>query len=83
MRHVLVGPRPHPVEDCARYSSEDCRRPQRETRYHRALAGHGRSNPSFEICIDAGSRLYPKMSFFLDCRILLKTIPAVLVGEGQ
>jgi len=79
----LVGPRPHPVEDCARYSSEHCRRlgvTPGLTGLWQVLA---RANPSFEICMMLDLAYIEKWSLSLDCRILLKTIPAVLAGDGQ
>ena len=79
----LVGPRPHPVEDCARYSSEDCRRLNVKPGITGLWQVMARSNPSFEICMMLDLAYIEKWSFFLDCRILLKTIPAVLVGDGQ
>jgi lipopolysaccharide/colanic/teichoic acid biosynthesis glycosyltransferase len=42
-----------------------------------------RTNPSFEICMMLDLAYIKKWSLLLDCRILLKTIPAVLAGEGQ
>jgi lipopolysaccharide/colanic/teichoic acid biosynthesis glycosyltransferase len=79
----LVGPRPHPVEDCARYSSEDCRRLDVKPGVTGLWQVMARANPSFEICMMLDLAYIEKWSFFLDCRILLKTIPAVLAGEGQ
>jgi lipopolysaccharide/colanic/teichoic acid biosynthesis glycosyltransferase len=79
----LVGPRPHPTEDCAQYSSEHCRRlgvKPGVTGLWQVLA---RANPSFEICMILDLAYIEKWSLLLDCRILLKTIPAVFAGEGQ
>jgi lipopolysaccharide/colanic/teichoic acid biosynthesis glycosyltransferase len=79
----LVGPRPHPVEDCAQYTSEHCRRlcvTPGVTGLWQILA---RANPSFEICMMWDLAYIEKWSLLLDCRILIKTIPAVLAGEGQ
>lgn len=79
----LVGPRPHPVEDCAQYTSEHCRR----LRVRPGVTGLwqvlARANPSFEICMILDLAYIEKWSLLLDCRILMKTIPAVLAGEGQ
>jgi lipopolysaccharide/colanic/teichoic acid biosynthesis glycosyltransferase len=79
----LVGPRPHPVEDCAQYTSEHRRRlvvTPGVTGLWQVLA---RANPSFEICMMLDLAYIEKWSLLLDCRVLLKTIPAVLAGEGQ
>ena len=79
----LVGPRPHPVEDCAQYSSEHCRRlgvTPGVTGLWQVLA---RANPSFEICMMLDLEYMNHWSLLLDCKILLRTIPAVLAGEGE
>ena len=79
----LVGPRPHPVEDCAQYNSEHCRRlgvKPGVTGLWQVLA---RANPSFETCMMLDLAYIEKWSLLLDCRILVKTIPAVMAGEGQ
>jgi lipopolysaccharide/colanic/teichoic acid biosynthesis glycosyltransferase len=79
----LVGPRPHPVDECAQYSSEQCRRlgvTPGVTGLWQVLA---RANPSFEICMMLDLEYMNHWSLLLDCKILLWTIPAVLAGEGQ
>jgi lipopolysaccharide/colanic/teichoic acid biosynthesis glycosyltransferase len=79
----LVGPRPHPVEDCAQYSSEHFRRlgvKPGVTGLWQVLA---RANPSFETCMKCDLAYIENWSLLLDCRILVKTITAVLAGEGQ
>jgi len=79
----LVGPRPHPVEDCAQYSSEHFRRlgvKPGVTGLWQVLA---RANPSFETCMKCDLAYIENWSLLLDCRILMKTITAVLAGEGQ
>jgi lipopolysaccharide/colanic/teichoic acid biosynthesis glycosyltransferase len=79
----LVGPRPHPVEDCAQYTSEHCRRfgvKPGVTGLWQVLA---RTNPSFEICMILDLAYIEKWSLLLDCRILMSTIPAVLAGNGE
>jgi lipopolysaccharide/colanic/teichoic acid biosynthesis glycosyltransferase len=79
----LVGPRPHPVEDCARYGSEHRRRLGVTPGVTGLWQVMARANPSFEICMKLDLAYIEKWSLLLDCRILLKTIPAVLAGEGQ
>jgi lipopolysaccharide/colanic/teichoic acid biosynthesis glycosyltransferase len=79
----LVGPRPHPLDDCARYRSEHRRRlvvKPGVTGLWQVLA---RANPSFEICMMLDLGYIEKWSLLLDCKILMKTIPAVMAGEGQ
>jgi lipopolysaccharide/colanic/teichoic acid biosynthesis glycosyltransferase len=79
----LVGPRPHPIEDCAQYSSEHCRRLIVKPGVTGLWQVMARANPSFEICMILDLAYIEKWNLLLDCRILLKTIPAVLAGEGQ
>jgi lipopolysaccharide/colanic/teichoic acid biosynthesis glycosyltransferase len=79
----LVGPRPHPVEDCAQYSSEHCRRLGVKPGVTGLWQVMARANPSFQICMMLDLAYIQKWSLLLDFRILLKTIPAVLAGEGQ
>jgi lipopolysaccharide/colanic/teichoic acid biosynthesis glycosyltransferase len=79
----LVGPRPHPVEDCVRYSSEHCQRLEVKPGVTGLWQVLARANPSFEICMLLDLVYIEEWSVLLDCGILLKTIPAVLAGEGQ
>jgi lipopolysaccharide/colanic/teichoic acid biosynthesis glycosyltransferase len=79
----LVGPRPHPVEDCAQYSSEHCRRLGVKPGVTGLWQVMARTNPCFEICMMLDLAYIEKWSLLLDCRILLKTVPAVFSGEGQ
>lgn len=79
----LVGPRPHPVEDGARYTSEHRQRLEVRPGVTGLWQVLARANPCFEICMLLDLAYIEKWSLLLDCRILLKTIPAVLAGEGQ
>jgi lipopolysaccharide/colanic/teichoic acid biosynthesis glycosyltransferase len=79
----LVGPRPLPVEDCAQYAPEHRRRLDVIPGVTGLWQVMARANPSFEICMMLDLAYIQKWSLLLDCRILLKTIPAVLAGEGQ
>jgi len=42
-----------------------------------------RGNPSFETCMLLDVGYIRHWNLLLDCKILLRTIPAVLAGEGQ
>ena len=79
----LVGPRPLPVEDCAQYAPGHRRRLDVIPGVTGLWQVMARANPSFEICMMLDLAYIQKWSLLLDCRILLKTIPAVLSGEGQ
>jgi lipopolysaccharide/colanic/teichoic acid biosynthesis glycosyltransferase len=79
----LVGPRPHPLEDVAWY------KPGHEERLEVTPGITGlwqvtaRANPSFETCMLLDVGYIRNWSLLLDLKILLRTIPAVLAGEGQ
>jgi len=79
----LVGPRPHPLEDCAQYTFEHCRRLQVKPGVTGLWQVLARANPSFEISMVLDLAYIEKWSLLLDCTILMKTIPAVLAGRGQ
>ena len=79
----LVGPRPHPVEDCAEYTSEHCQRLAVKPGITGLWQVLARAHPSFDICMMLDLAYIKKWSLLLDCRILMKTIPAVLAGEGE
>ena len=78
----LVGPRPHPVEDVAQYG------PGHEHRLEVTPGITGlwqitaRQDPSFETCMLLDVGYIRRWSLLLDFKILLRTIPAVLAGEG-
>ena len=79
----LVGPRPHPVEDCVLYTSEDCRRLAIKPGVTGLWQVLARMHPSFDTCLMLDLAYIENWSLLLDCRILVKTIPAVFAGEGQ
>ena len=79
----LVGPRPHPVEDCSQYSSKDCRRLAVKPGMTGLWQISGRRDPSFETSMTLDLAYIEKWSLPLDFLILFHTIPAVLAGEGQ
>jgi len=79
----LVGPRPHPVDDYARYRPEDHRRLDVKPGITGLWQVIARRNPSFELCMTLDLEYMKRWSLLLDCKILLWSIPAVLSGEGQ
>jgi exopolysaccharide biosynthesis polyprenyl glycosylphosphotransferase len=79
----LVGPRPHPVDDYERYSLEHLRRLDVKPGVTGLWQVSARKDPSFEESIRLDSRYIENWNLALDFKILLKTIPAVLRGEGQ
>jgi len=79
----LVGPRPHPVDDYARYRPGDSRRLDVKPGITGLWQVIARTNPSFETCIALDLEYIKRWSLFLDFEILMRTVPAVLAGEGS
>lgn len=79
----LVGPRPHPLEDVEQYSAGHEQRLEVIPGMTGLWQVTARENPSFETCMKLDVDYIQNWSLLLDCRILLRTIPAVLAGEGQ
>ncbi len=79
----LVGPRPHPIEDCSQYSSKDCRRLVVKPGMTGLWQISGRRDPSFATSMTLDMAYIEQWSLPLDFLILLQTIPAVLAGQGQ
>ncbi len=79
----LVGPRPHPVDDVARYGVRDFQR----LGFTPAMTGlwqiTARSDPSFKRCVALDVEYIKRWSLLLDFWILARTLPAVLRGSGQ
>jgi exopolysaccharide biosynthesis polyprenyl glycosylphosphotransferase len=79
----LVGPRPHPVDDYAQYGLEHRLR----LKVTPGLTGlwqiTARLEPSFERNIELDLEYIRNWSFWMDIKILVGTVPAVLRGEGQ
>jgi lipopolysaccharide/colanic/teichoic acid biosynthesis glycosyltransferase len=79
----LVGPRPHPLEDVQQYRSEHEERLEVKPGMTGLWQVTARANPSFDLCMLLDVGYIRHWSLLLDCKILLRTIPAVLAGEGQ
>jgi lipopolysaccharide/colanic/teichoic acid biosynthesis glycosyltransferase len=78
----LVGPRPHPLDDVERYSPWHHRRLDVKPGLTGLWQVTARADPSFETCMVLDLGYIRSWSLLLDCRILMRTIPAVLAGEG-
>ena len=78
----LVGPRPHPLDDVERYSPWHRRRLAVKPGLTGLWQVTARADPSFETCMVLDLGYIRSWSLLLDCRILMRTIPAVLAGEG-
>ncbi len=79
----LVGPRPHPVDDYVRYRSNDHRRLDVKPGITGLWQVIARTNPSFERCMTLDLEYMKHWSLLLDFKILMRTVPAVLAGEGS
>jgi lipopolysaccharide/colanic/teichoic acid biosynthesis glycosyltransferase len=79
----LVGPRPHPVDDYARYRAEDHKRLDVKPGITGLWQVIARTNPSFEVCMTLDLEYMKRWSLFLDFEILMRTVPAVLAGKGS
>jgi lipopolysaccharide/colanic/teichoic acid biosynthesis glycosyltransferase len=79
----LVGPRPHPVDDCVRYRSNDHKRLDVKPGITGLWQVVARTNPSFETCMTLDLEYMKHWSLLLDFKILMRTVPGVLAGEGS
>jgi exopolysaccharide biosynthesis polyprenyl glycosylphosphotransferase len=79
----LVGPRPLPFRDYAQFS-EDWHR--RRFSVRPGISGlsqvSGRSDLGFDRWMELDMEYIDRWSFWLDVKLLVKTIPAVLTGHG-
>jgi lipopolysaccharide/colanic/teichoic acid biosynthesis glycosyltransferase len=82
----LVGPRPLQLRDCALLKASDAEGYQKRLQVQPGLTGlwqiSGRSEVSFEQMIHLDSRYIDRWSFWMDLRIVLKTIWVVLTCKG-
>ena len=79
----LVGPRPHPTDDFGHYQLEHLRRLDVTPGITGLWQVTARRDPSFEknLCLDI--EYIENWSLWLDVKLLLRTIPAVVKGTGQ
>jgi exopolysaccharide biosynthesis polyprenyl glycosylphosphotransferase len=79
----VVGPRPHPLDDCQQYSLEELRRLDVTPGITGLWQVTSRTSPSFRKNLVDDVEYIENWSLGLDLRILFKTIPAVLGGTGR
>jgi exopolysaccharide biosynthesis polyprenyl glycosylphosphotransferase len=79
----LVGPRPHPLDDYERYDLEHLRRLDVKPGLTGLWQVTARQDSSFETNITLDLEYIEKWNFWLDVKILLRTVPAILRGDGQ
>jgi lipopolysaccharide/colanic/teichoic acid biosynthesis glycosyltransferase len=78
----LVGPRPPVPQEVARYTLADRRRLDVKPGLTCYWQVEGRGDIGFAQQVDLDVRYVNSQSFWLDLLLLLKTVPAVLVGKG-
>jgi exopolysaccharide biosynthesis polyprenyl glycosylphosphotransferase len=78
----LVGPRPHPVDDCKNYNVEHLRRLDVCPGLTGLWQVTARRDPSFEKSVALDLEYIENWSFWLDLEILLKTIPEIIRASG-
>jgi exopolysaccharide biosynthesis polyprenyl glycosylphosphotransferase len=78
----MVGPRPHPVEEAREYTTWQRRRLSMKPGISGLWQIGGRSNTTFAESMKLDLDYIDHWSLWLDVKILLKTIPAVLSGRG-
>jgi exopolysaccharide biosynthesis polyprenyl glycosylphosphotransferase len=79
----LVGPRPPIPSECKQYALEQLRRLDVTPGLTGLWQVTARQNPSFESYVELDAEYVNNWTFWLDCRILWKTIGVVLAGTGQ
>jgi len=78
----LVGPRPHPPDDVERYDLSQLQRLDFVPGITGLWQVTARQNPSFALSVALDVDYISNWSLGLDCRILWKTVGAVLHGSG-
>ena len=78
----MVGPRPHPVDDCARYRLQDLRRLDAMPGITGLWQVTARRDPSFENSMALDLEYIERWSLWGDLKILLRTIGVVAQGSG-
>ncbi|MGC2194857.1 MAG: sugar transferase [Terriglobales bacterium] len=78
----LVGPRPHPLDDFARYELEHFRRLDVTPGITGLWQVTARRSPSFQTNMWLDLEYIEKWSLWMDLQILLKTITVVFQGTG-
>jgi exopolysaccharide biosynthesis polyprenyl glycosylphosphotransferase len=79
----LVGPRPHPVDDFERYDIEHLRRLDVKPGLTGLWQVTARRDPSFDTNMALDLEYIENWSLWLDLKIALRTLPAVLRAEGH
>src|SRR2546426_292703 len=78
----LVGPRPHTLDDFQRYHLDHLRRLDVTPGITGLWQVTARQDPSFQRNMALDVEYIEKWDFWMDLRILCRTVPAVLSGSG-
>lgn len=78
----LVGPRPAIPSEVNQFTLSDRRRLEVKPGITCIWQVSGRSNIAFEQQVELDAAYIDSQSFWMDLKLLLKTIPAVLLGRG-
>jgi len=78
----LVGPRPHPLDDCERYTIEHLRRLDVKPGVTGLWQVTARRDPCFEKNMKLDLEYIENWSLGLDMKILFLTVPAVIRAKG-
>ncbi len=78
----LVGPRPHPLDDFARYRTRDLKRLEAIPGLTGLWQVTARQDPSFERNVELDREYIEHWSPATDFKIVIKTVAAVLQGNG-
>jgi lipopolysaccharide/colanic/teichoic acid biosynthesis glycosyltransferase len=79
----LVGPRPPLLSEVNQYDLKDRRRLSMKPGMTGMWQAYGRNTISFEKWMEMDREYIDRWSLWLDCKILFKTIPAVLRCSGS
>jgi exopolysaccharide biosynthesis polyprenyl glycosylphosphotransferase len=78
----LVGPRPHTLDDYSRYKVEQLRRLEIRPGLTGLWQVSARQDPSFETTQRLDLHYIDNWDLWLDLKVLVQTLPAVLRGDG-
>ncbi len=79
----LVGPRPHPLDDFARYQLDHLRRLDVVPGITGLWQVMARRSPSFQTTLALDLEYIENWSLWMDLRILMRTVAVVIQGTGE